>query len=158
MRRREIRINVAGVDGDIVGGGFGDNVFHQTIEELSAVLDGHLGVGRELLHHQCRSNKNQNSTDLAESIEDLVEVYKDLPFADFSSVYTSALPAVPLQDIHIVQALASMVPYPALRILEARQDRRDDDPKKRRNVLSERDGCCCQSDEACLTPFNFHWR
>lgn len=42
-------------------------------------------------------------------------------------------------DAHIIQALACVVPHPALGILEASQYRRDDSPEERRDILAKSD-------------------
>lgn len=80
---------------------------------------------------------------------------QDFAFANFGSELRVRLGETDEGFVsHIVQTLASMIPYSALRVLEASQDRRDDHAEKWSDILTQRDGCCSESDKTLCTPFS----
>ena len=85
------------------------------------------------------------TTHFAKRIEDLVEVKKDLALADFGS-FNQHWPRI--TDSHVVQALTGVISHPALGILEADKYGGYDDSEKGRYVLSQRNCCRSETNEA----------
>jgi hypothetical protein len=112
-------IEVVVQDGNVGRGRLSDNVLDQTIEKLSAVLDRQLSIGSQL----------------AESIEDVVEVDENLTLGDFCNV---------------VHALASIVSDSCVLVGKASQNRRYYVAEVTSNVDSESDGGSSQTDETTI--------